>query len=262
MCIYPPPEYARPALRPESFALVSGHAGQARSLARFATDSRIGFDAGIAVVHGPVARSRALADEIAGQLRRAGSKNVIVEILPSKGRSASDLAGRLTAQHLGAILLVGPADRMVISALATMLAARSKDLVFLVPAALADQWLAAHSPFLAGRLIIASPMPSWIRAKAADALAAVKVLVEGLKGAGRNLDRESFIKALERVSTTASTEAPATAFGPGRRIGARGASIIRLAPGGLAYEFVSARIDPGPSADEWPDDTGRPESPQ
>jgi ABC-type branched-subunit amino acid transport system substrate-binding protein len=132
----------------------------------------------------------------------------------------------------------------------TAVAAQSKDFVILIPAALGDHWLAAPPPSLAGRLFIASPRASWTSAEAAAALSAIKVLVEGLKGAGRNLDRETLIKALERVSTSALRAAPACSFGPGRRVGVRGASILRLAPGGLAYEVVAPGVDPGPTTDD------------
>jgi ABC-type branched-subunit amino acid transport system substrate-binding protein len=260
VCIYPPPHLARPINRPESFALISGHAGQTRSLARFVTDQRIGFDSGIAVVHGSGVESRALAQEVAGQLRRAGAKHLVVETLPSTGDSPSELAGRLTAQGLGAILLIGPADRIVIGALVPMLAAGSKHVTILVPAVLADPWLSAPPSTLASRLFIACPMPSWRAAEAAAALTAAKVLVEGLKGAGRSLDREAFIKALERVSTTASNQATSTSFGPGRRIGARGAMILRLAQDGVAYEIITPRIDTGSSSDDWPEESHRPGS--
>ena len=42
-------------------------------------------------------------------------------------------------------------------------------------------------------------------------------------------------------------------FGPGRRIGLRGAAILRLSSDATSYEPTSARIDPGPTADEWAD---------
>jgi hypothetical protein len=254
--VYPPPDLARPADRSELFALVSGHAGQARSLASYIADRRIGFDSGIAVIHGPDGVSRALAEEIAGRLRCAGAKNVIVKVLADEGGSASDTAIQNSAQGTAAVLLVGPADRTKIGALVTTLAGLSKDLMILIPAALGDQWLFAPPPVLAGRLFVARPMSSWVPVDGADALAAVKLLVEGLKGAGRNLDRETFIKALERVSTSASSAAPARSFGPGRRIGSRGASVIRLAPAGRAYELIESLIDPGPSTDDPPVDSG------
>ena len=165
---------------------------------------------------------------------------------------------RLSAQGMGAILLVGPADHAEVTGLTLAVAARSKQLVILVPAALAEEWLDAPPPSLAGRLVIASPLCSGTRKNGADAIAVLAVLVEGLKGAGRNLDRESFIKTLERVSTRASTMGPASAFGLGRRIGARGARIIRLNHDGLAYELIAPTIDPGPSTDDWPDEPGSP----
>ncbi len=79
----------------------------------------------------------------------------------------------------------------------------------------------------------------------------MQVLVEGLKGAGRDLDHEAFINALERVTIVSPRDPLAVAFGPRRRVGLRGARILRLGPGARTYEQISSLVDPGPTADDW-----------
>jgi hypothetical protein len=106
-------------------------------------------------------------------------------------------------------------------------------------------------------VVSCSPVSSGIGTSTLEVLVAAKLLVEGLKEAGRELDRESFVKAMEQVSYRGSHDAIQTAFGPGRRVGVRGACILRLNRDGLPFEVVAHRIDPGSGVDDWPEDSGR-----
>jgi hypothetical protein len=250
--VYPAPARGLTTDRQGSFALVSGHAGQVRALARFASEGRIGKDSKLAVIRGAGSSTYALAEDLATNLRASGVRDVTVE-LAAAGKAAA-LFDRLTAQRFAAVLLAGPADRELIEELVLAVADRSPELTILCPESLAGPWLAAPPPALAGRLFVAAPVPSWISAEGAGATAAAQVLVEGLKGAGRDLDHEAFIKALERVTIVTQSDPLPVTFGPGRRVGLRGARILRLGPGARTYEPISSLVDPGPTADDWPDD--------
>jgi hypothetical protein len=121
----------------------------------------------------------------------------------------------------------------------------------LVTDAIGGRWLADPPRALAGRLIVACPVPSWIGAGGTAALRAARILIEALKSAGRELDRDAFIKAMEAIVSEGDDGSPPIAFGPGRRVGLSGSVILRLRSDGRSYELISPRIDPGPAADDW-----------
>ena len=60
------------------------------------------------------------------------------------------------------------------------------------------------------------------------ALAAVKLLEEGLRGAGRTLNREHLIEAIEALYRYDTGLTPPLTYGPNRRIGAMGAHLMKV----------------------------------
>jgi ABC-type branched-subunit amino acid transport system substrate-binding protein len=60
------------------------------------------------------------------------------------------------------------------------------------------------------------------------ALAAAKLFVEGLRGAGRDLSRERLIDGLEALYGFRTGITPPLSYGPNRRIGARGAHLLTV----------------------------------
>lgn len=60
------------------------------------------------------------------------------------------------------------------------------------------------------------------------ALAAARVLAEGLQRAGREVDRESLIERLQELRQFDTGYSPPITFGPGRRIGALGSYVVQL----------------------------------
>lgn len=76
------------------------------------------------------------------------------------------------------------------------------------------------------------------------AFAAARVLVEGLRGAGRDLDRTRLVKNIEDMYQWETGVTPPLTFGPNRRIGARGAHVMVL---DLEGETMS------PVGDSWHD---------
>jgi ABC-type branched-subunit amino acid transport system substrate-binding protein len=71
-----------------------------------------------------------------------------------------------------------------------------------------------------------------------SALAAAKVLAEGLKRGGRDISRERLVTALEGLYEYETGLAPRLTFGPNRRVGAAGAYVVRIDP--ERKEFVPA----------------------
>jgi len=63
-----------------------------------------------------------------------------------------------------------------------------------------------------------------------SAFAAAKVFVEGLTRAGRDLNREKFISALDTLYDYDTGVTPRLTFGPNRRVGAAGAHIVTFDP--------------------------------
>jgi ABC-type branched-subunit amino acid transport system substrate-binding protein len=61
-----------------------------------------------------------------------------------------------------------------------------------------------------------------------SAYGAAKVLVEGLKRAGKDLSREKLIQALEGLYDYQTGLIPAITYGPNRRIGANGARVVTI----------------------------------
>ena len=60
------------------------------------------------------------------------------------------------------------------------------------------------------------------------AFAAAKLLVEGLRGAGRDLSRLALVDALEALYGYETGLTPPLSYGPNRRIGARGAHVVAV----------------------------------
>ena len=61
-----------------------------------------------------------------------------------------------------------------------------------------------------------------------SAYVAAKILVEGLKRTGRDLNREKFIRSLEKFWEFQTGLTPRITYGPNRRIGAMGSHIVTI----------------------------------
>ena len=71
-------------------------------------------------------------------------------------------------------------------------------------------------------------LPSDHLAAQVSAFASAKILVEGLKKAGKDLSREKLIQALEGLYEYPTGLTPPVTYGPNRRIGAMGAYIVSI----------------------------------
>jgi ABC-type branched-subunit amino acid transport system substrate-binding protein len=88
--------------------------------------------------------------------------------------------------------------------------------------------LHAPKPF-AGRLWLALPWsPAEDGSARATALAAAEILGEALRRAGRDLTRDRLVEQLETLRGFATGTAPPVTYTPTRRLGARGAWVLKL----------------------------------
>jgi ABC-type branched-subunit amino acid transport system substrate-binding protein len=238
-----------------AFWLLAGPDDQALALARVAREDA-STDARFAIVHGADATQVSLARATVNRFRRA--KLVALDVEAGDiDKAASALRGA------AAIVLLGPPGQM--KSWLSALAARGTVPPIIVPGALADRDLVDTPRALDGRIALAlaidpsdqtpeglasyrtlaktlvlaeRPRPAQLAA-----VVAADLLVEALKRAGRDLDRDRFVATLEGMRDFRTGLAPALTFGPNRRVGAPGAhpvavdsSAHRLVPTGRWLE--------------------------
>ena len=68
--------------------------------------------------------------------------------------------------------------------------------------------------------------------------AAAQLFVEGLRQAGRDLSRERLVTGIEKLYRFETGVTPPLTYGPNRRIGARGAHVVRVNLERQSYEAV------------------------
>jgi len=174
-----------------------------------------------------------------------------MEILPSTLASDPGAVARLMHQGTQRILfaggekdlgqLIGTADRM-----------GWRPPIYTPVAALARSMLAAPAGF-AGKLYAAYPMRADRPSSGANALAfeklrrsralgeqhasaqgfafaAMAIVEEGLRQAGRDLSRERFARAIEGLHRFDAGPLPPISYGPGRRIGVLGGYVVAIEP--------------------------------
>ena len=99
---------------------------------------------------------------------------------------------------------------------------------FLATGAAADGSLFVVPAAFNGKIFIALPSEPERASAQFAALAAAEVLIEAMKRAGRDLNREALVDQLESLNAYATPYAPPVTFGPARRLGARGAYVVRV----------------------------------
>ena len=85
-------------------------------------------------------------------------------------------------------------------------------------------------------LALAHELPAEHRSAQLAGLAAVEVLLEGLRRCGRELTRDGLIEKLEGLRQLATGYAPPLTFGPSRRLGAHGAYLMKVDLAGRKLE--------------------------
>jgi ABC-type branched-subunit amino acid transport system substrate-binding protein len=235
------PAAERPASGSRAFSLLAGPDDQALALARVARQDASG-EAGFAIVHGAEPAQVALARATVARFRHAK--------LAARAVEASDVGEATRAlRGVAAIILLGPPGRM--KPLLSAVAAGGEMPPVIVPGALADRDLVGAPRAIDGRIALALALdPSdqtaeglaSYRALAGEfgltdrprpaqlaAVSAAAVLVEALNRAGRDLDRDRLVAALEGIRDFRTGLTPPLTFGPNRRVGAPGAHAVDLA---------------------------------
>ncbi len=231
------------------FYLLPGTTEQARALVNFGAQRQLFAKARVAIVSGEGAITTTAATAIEEQCQKAGCGAVqklgytrakfdaaalvrslkgadVVFFLGSNGEDVSFIKEAANANWTPTVFLIGAfAGKDILNSVPLSF----KDKVFLAyPSIPADVSPAGETEFYA--LIEKYKFPARHAAAQRSALAAAKVLVDGLQRAGKDLSREKLITALEGLYDYDTGLTPHLTFGPNRRVGAAGAYIIGINP--------------------------------
>jgi ABC-type branched-subunit amino acid transport system substrate-binding protein len=238
---------ARSPLNRYVFYLDSGLKEQGRALAAFAAKQYTAKNPPTAIIHADEKAAHAVAQAIRTECQRSGW-DAVEEWDVSRGQfNAALLVRRLRDKATEIVFFLGP------SAAASVLLQEAQSLdwdpILLVPGSLAGSELFAVPISFEGRIFLSFPslpsqapegvaeyqrlararkLPSQHLATQLTALSSAKVLVEGLKRTGRDINREKLIEALEGLYEFKTGFTAAVTYGPDRRIGALGAYIVSL----------------------------------
>jgi len=248
-----------------TFFVLSGLPDQARALVTYAARHVDPAPRTLAVVIPPtdiyddvarVVRDQAQRDGLAAPavLRLSGDDRGIVQAVTELSRSGSE-----------ALLFFG--DATVLERIAKEAVARNWSPRLLLPGQTAGRGVFAFPKSFDGRIHLAYPnLPEDQSARGraefqklhakhnlsqahlasqVRAFAAAKVLIEGLRRAGRSLDRDGLVREIEGLSKFDTGQLPAISFAANRRVGARGAHVLTvdLAGGRFRPEDVWVDID-------------------
>ncbi len=240
-----------------TFYLLSGIEQQARALGDYRRTSAPATGlASVTIVHSAAAVPRDALGRVRDHYVRSGWS---VTVLDREGLTAKLIATELKRSTATHVLMLVDAREML--EIANDLASNGWILELLVPGALATNDLLRMPPPLMDRVFLALPsVPSdqtpaglaEYRALAETyrlpptemkwqlaALGSAKVLVQGLKLAGRELTRPKLVAALEQLSDFDSGVMPRIRFGRTQRIGASGAYIVTLDPGLKQFRLIT-----------------------
>jgi ABC-type branched-subunit amino acid transport system substrate-binding protein len=230
------------------FYLLSGMDGQARALVNFASEKSPDKKAGVAVVYPESELSAGVLEAIRDQCQKKSCGAVEAYGYQSASfdgpASAAKLskAGKNIVFFLGtgqdALALMKEADKLHWSPLLYLPGSAIGREVFDAPPSFdhkifisfptspADQTAEGIEEFRA--LAAKYKLPATHVAMQLSAYGAARILVEGLKRAGKDLSREKLIGTLEGLNQYATGVTPAVTYGPNRRIGAMGAYVITI----------------------------------
>ena len=159
----------------------------------------------------------------AARLAREASQAGVLLFLGSGAEEKSLLAEAAKANWTPTVLLLGPLSGPEVFAAP----AGFRQKIFLAfPSAPSDQTRDGVAEFRA--FAERHQLPARHLAAQLSAYCAAKILVEGLKRAGRELSRESLVEALEGLYEFKTGLTPPITYGPNRRVGADGAYVISV----------------------------------
>jgi ABC-type branched-subunit amino acid transport system substrate-binding protein len=232
------------------FYIDAGSEGQARALVQYAAASVAKGPTAAAILRPDRPRSLRLLEAVRDECRRAGWAGWQEVTFSPEDSDLERVAARLHGLGVAVVLaleLDDMAGRMVDVSGAGGWAPK-----FLLPGAQIGRGLFELHPGFSGDLVVAlSSLPTDQTPESAKefrelssalevlprpggmswtALAAARLLVEGLRLSGRNTSRSKFVAALESLHEFRTGYAPPLSFGPRRRVGAWGAYLIDVTP--------------------------------
>jgi ABC-type branched-subunit amino acid transport system substrate-binding protein len=225
------------------FFVLSGLFQQTGILARFARDHHESREPPPAIVYPE--SMQALADSIAEQCRSIALGDAVP--LKYVTFDASAIAASLSRQNIRTLFFLGNGGELL--KLSDAAGKLNWEPAVLQPGPLAGQALFDISEPFAERVFLSFPtLPSDLEPEAMQefqmllrhhnltplhpaaslaALASAKVLTEGLRQAGRRLDRARLVDVLTRLHDFNTGLTPLVSYGPGRRIGALGGYVVK-----------------------------------
>lgn len=234
------------SLRRFTFHLHGGLPVQARALAEYAARKLRGQKPSSAVIYPAERQWTAIAQAVETQAVGHGWRTPL-SIHYTRGQTnAEELARRLKSAGIEAVFFFGSPQELVALTreaerqdwipylfLSGSLAGKE---IFDLPAVFQDKIVLAYATIPSDHTPAAVKEFSALRRARAleerhllaqmSAYAAIKLLVEGLKRAGRGLSRENLIASMEKMYDYDTGLTPKLSYGPNRRIGALGAHII------------------------------------
>jgi mono/diheme cytochrome c family protein len=212
--------------RPNVFYLSAGLLGELGALAAQMA-RELGDNARLTILHTDDDASRARLAALRGLLARNGGPAIEAIPLASHSEVIADEAMR-RVQASDAILLAGWDQRF--AALLSRLEPSNR--LVLVPGSLIDALPDAPGQLLLAYDLGAPSTPRETRPEAARraVLAATRLLVEGLRRAGRDVTRARLVDAIETIQHFDIGYGAPVSYGPQQHVGFIGAQIIRFDP--------------------------------
>ena len=229
------------------FYLLPGVAEQAMSLVNYAASQPELKRASVALVYSDAMLSNAAGNAAAEQARKAGLMIAKKVIFKSANFDARAIVKELKNSNVESLFFFGDGKEQVALLNEATAASCSPNFFFL--GTLSGRDLATEPT---SKIFLAFPtVPSDVSSEGTaefralqekykiaprhtaaqlSAFAAAKVFVEGLTRAGRDLNREKFINALDTLYDYETGVTPRLTFGPNRRVGAAGAHIVTYDP--------------------------------
>jgi ABC-type branched-subunit amino acid transport system substrate-binding protein len=235
-------------LNRQVFYLLSGMDGQTRALVNFASQRLPDQKAVVLIVYPEGERSTGVMEATKDQCQKSGCGALQIFSYQRAHFDVPAFARKLSQTSANSVFFLGTGE----DALALMKEAdklRWSPFLYLPGAAAGNQILDAPLSFNR-KVFLSFPtspadqtaegigefralaakykLPAQHLAMQVSVYSAAKLLVEGLKRAGKDISREKLIEALEGLNEYATGLTPAITYGPNRRIGAMGAYIVTI----------------------------------
>ena len=235
-------------LNRQVFYLFSGLDGQARALFDFAARKQPGKISGIAIVSPQSENSVGLIEAVKDQAKKDGKSALETYLYGAAPLDVAGIVPKIQQKGQDTILFLGAgeaalafmkeAERLHWSPSLYLLSANAGRELFDAPVSFnhkifvsfptspADQTAEGVKEFRS--LAEKHQLPAHHLVAQLSAYSAAKILVEGLKRAGKDVSREKLIAALEGLNRFETGLTPTITYGTNRRIGAMGAYVVSI----------------------------------